>query len=172
MYNDGIVETATNQEVKNKVAEIFFKNEKCVRQKNNMSQKDMADLMEIHSQSLSAYERGSWYPSDLYGFIDQFADLMGLDPSVLVMEDFAERYDPSVLKNAEPPKETAVKLPSDYDITVLYLMKELEAASKLYFTLQREIEEAYSKMQGFRAALRALGKDVIDVTEEGDEIDG
>jgi len=169
MYNDGIREESTEHEVNKKIAEVFFKNEMALRKKHSFNRKSIAEYLGTSDVSVGNWERGKYVPANLDEIIKKVAELFDLDPGALVVEDFAERYDPTVLIEAN---KTAIEkaeeklndsvIESDKNVAIRYLTQEYEAAVSRYMALEQEIEALKSKVDGFKSALKVLGVDISD----------
>ena len=184
MYNDGIREEASERDVNKRIAEIFFRNEKAVREKNKISQKTMGELLNCTGMAISNWELGKYVPENLDEIVKNVAELFDLDPGVLVNEDFADRYDPSIYTKVEAPEETESpkedltpvyeingryytnQRETDREIAIRYLMREYKAATEKYLELEEQISKLSTEMNIYEKALEALGIEIAEKEEE------
>ena len=185
MYNNGIREDTTERDINKKIAEIFFRNEKAIREKHNISQKTMGELFGYTQMCVSNWESGKNLPENLDSVIETVADFFDLDPAMLVREDFADRYDPSVYaeaKEAKEPEKPEDPVPvyeingnyydgnqheTDREVAIRYLMSEYRAAQARYIELHNQISEVNTAMNMYAGALVTLG---VDMTEKEEKV--
>lgn len=168
MFNDGMREDATEREINKKISSIFFRNEKALREKNQLGQAALGEYLGVTSMCISNWELGKNIPENLDDVIKKVAELFELDPGVLVQEDFAERYNPNAYKKAKKDRQPAEKL-DDKDIAIRYINSMLEESMTKYLELEKEYNELRFKIGGYKKALELLGVNAaidLDMKEE------
>ena len=182
MFNDGIRTNANEKEINKNIAAIFFKNERAAREKHGLSTKAMAECLGCHQASISHWENGRYVPKDLDSIIKKTAELLDLDPEVLMSEDFADRYDPGAYEK-NPPEEKPKDLTpvieingrhyvnqheTDREITIRYMTSLMEEQKRKRDEMYAAYKTASIAFENYKNALTALGAEMEEETDGTD----
>ena len=184
MYNDGIRNNHSEEELNNRIAEIFFENVKALREKNRLSQKEIGELIGFNNCNVSKWENHIAVPRNLDSVINAYADAFGIDATCLVDPTFKDRYDPSVFDIVDHIKskpevlefsDTVIEsekkecTTDTKDIAVNYIGLEYEKVRKEIEDLEEKLRLLEAKEIAFRETLQMIGGYFIDEEEKSDE---